>query len=435
VCIEDDEDPTARLLAGGLEPVLKTIVSATGPDRHPHVHVAFQDLSYHATMFKGSNVIASYGNRLAHFLTFCHRYRGETRDVLRSLTGSFRAGKLTLLLGPPQSGKSSLIKAIAGRLAQGPYAHLTGSITFGGHTADRLGSGDTRILLPKLVGYVEQEDVHFPPLTVLQTIRFAHECTSKVDREKFVEDGLEGEQLEQLLQIDALYPSVVMEVCGIRHIANTPVAAISAGQRKRLTVAEVAIARTPVMLADEISTGLDSATTYDICNVMRISAHTRRRTIVLSLVHLTQESFELFDEVTLMCEGQIAFQGPREAAVPYFEALGLRCPPGMSHCDFLMDVTLPGRFVEFQRGPPDTEAPGTPILKPVDMGNLWKSSEQYRQRLEEDGERLRESAADFDVLPTRGYYHHKLTSRHIAPFYTGVKLCVPHDSSSEIHGC
>jgi len=32
--------------------------------------------------------------------------------------------------------------------------------------------------------------------------------------------------------------------------------------------------------------------------------------------------------------------------------------------------------VEFQRGPPDTEAPGTPILKPVDMGNLWKSSER-----------------------------------------------------------
>lgn len=51
-----------------------------------------------------------------------------------------------------------------------------------------------------------------------------------------------------------------MDIFGIRHIANSPVAAITTGQLKRLTLAEVIVMRTPVLLADEISTGLDSAT-------------------------------------------------------------------------------------------------------------------------------------------------------------------------------
>lgn len=56
VCIEEDQDPTAKLLAGGLEPLLKTIVDSTGDNRHPGIFVSFQDLHFFARTFCGSSM-------------------------------------------------------------------------------------------------------------------------------------------------------------------------------------------------------------------------------------------------------------------------------------------------------------------------------------------------------------------------------------------
>lgn len=89
---------------------------------------------------------------------------------------------------------------------------------------------------------------------------------------------------------------------------------------------------------DEISTGLDSATTYQIIKYLRHSTHALDGTTIISLLQPAPETYELFDDVILIAEGQIVYQGPREYAVDFFAAMGFKCPERKNMADFLQEV-------------------------------------------------------------------------------------------------
>ncbi|GAB9477466.1 Atp-binding protein, partial [Globisporangium polare] len=93
-----------------------------------------------------------------------------------------------------------------------------------------------------------------------------------------------------------------------------------------------------VTLMDEISTGLDSAATYDIINTQRSIAKTFRKTVVIALLQPAPEVFALFDDVMILNEGEVMYHGPREQAVDYFEGLGFVCPPHRDVADYLLDL-------------------------------------------------------------------------------------------------
>ncbi|KAE9281302.1 hypothetical protein PF008_g27920 [Phytophthora fragariae] len=93
-----------------------------------------------------------------------------------------------------------------------------------------------------------------------------------------------------------------------------------------------------VTLMDEISTGLDSAATYDIINTQRSVAHTLRKTVVVALLQPSPEVFALFDDVMILNEGQVMYHGPCSRAEKYFESLGFSCPPERDIADYLLDL-------------------------------------------------------------------------------------------------
>ena len=66
------------------------------------------------------------------------------------------------------------------------------------------------------------------------------------------------------------------------------------------------------LLMDEISTGLDSSTTFQICKFMKQMVHIMGVTMVISLLQPAPETFDLFDDIILLSEGQVVYQGPRE---------------------------------------------------------------------------------------------------------------------------
>ena len=80
-------------------------------------------------------------------------------------------GRLTLLLGPPGSGKSTFLKALSGRLPRTRTSVLKGRVTYNGETAE-----SHRFSLPKVVALVPQEDCHAPIMTVQETVQFAFDC-------------------------------------------------------------------------------------------------------------------------------------------------------------------------------------------------------------------------------------------------------------------
>ena len=101
---------------------------------------------------------------------------GKSRryDILKGLTGCIYPGRLTLLVGPPGSGKSTFLKALCGRRIGGPSLKFDGQIFY---NEEDIKTTD-KFLLPKVAEYIEQNDTHAPTLTVLETLAFAWECTT-----------------------------------------------------------------------------------------------------------------------------------------------------------------------------------------------------------------------------------------------------------------
>ena len=67
-----------------------------------------------------------------------------------------------------------------------------------------------------------------------------------------------------------------------------------------------------VLLMDEISTGLDSATTFLITKCLSNFCHILEGTLLVALLQPPPETYNLFDDVMLMSQGHIVFHGPRE---------------------------------------------------------------------------------------------------------------------------
>lgn len=90
---------------------------------------------------------------------------------------------------------------------------------------------------------------------------------------------------------------------------------------------------------DEISTGLDSSTTFQIVNSLRQSIHIMGGTALIALLQPAPETYDLFDDIILLSDGQIVYQGPRELVVSFFESMGFRCPERKGVADFLQEVS------------------------------------------------------------------------------------------------
>ena len=93
-----------------------------------------------------------------------------------------------------------------------------------------------------------------------------------------------------------------------------------------------------VLLMDEISTGLDSSTTFQIVTCLQQWTHITGSTLMLSLLQPAPEIFDLFDDIFLMVEGNIAYQGPCDNVVQFFEHCGFMHPPRKGIADFLQEV-------------------------------------------------------------------------------------------------
>lgn len=101
------------------------------------------------------------------------------------------------------------------------------------------------------------------------------------------------------------------------------------------------IGPTKTLFMDEISTGLDSSTTYQVVKCLQQIVHLGEATVLMSLLQPAPETFELFDDILLLADGQIVYQGPRVHALEFFETCGFKCPERKGAADFLQEVRFP----------------------------------------------------------------------------------------------
>lgn len=75
---------------------------------------------------------------------------------------------------------------------------------------------------------------------------------------------------------------------------------------------EVIVGGKKVLCMDEISTGLDSATTFLITKCLSNFCHMMEGTLLVALLQPPPETYNLFDDILLLSHGQTVFHGPRE---------------------------------------------------------------------------------------------------------------------------
>ncbi|KAJ4837586.1 hypothetical protein Tsubulata_009692 [Turnera subulata] len=139
----------------------------------PKVEVRVQNLTVESFVHVGSRALPTIPNfifNMTEALLRQLRIHGGNRSkltILDNISGIIRPSRLTLLLGPPSSGKTTLLLALAGRL--GHNLQVSGKITYNGH-------GLNEFVAPRTSAYVSQQDWHIAEMTVRETLEFSGRC-------------------------------------------------------------------------------------------------------------------------------------------------------------------------------------------------------------------------------------------------------------------
>ncbi|KAF5372488.1 hypothetical protein D9758_005173 [Tetrapyrgos nigripes] len=279
--------------------------------------------------------------------------KGRRIDILRNFEGLVREGEMLVVLGPPGSGCTTLLKTIAGETHGIPYDVM--------HRDFR---GE--------VVYNAETDIHFPSLTVGQTLSFAAQARTPHTRLP----GVTRQQFAHHMK------DVVMCILGLTHTENTKVGndfirGVSGGERKRVSIAEVALSGSPLQCWDNSTRGLDSATALEfVKNIHTVSKYVGS-TAVVAIYQASQSIYDLFDKVTILYEGRQIYFGRTDEAKQFFVDMGFLCPPRQTTADFLTSLTNPR---ERQARPGfEHSVPRTPD----EFAKRWQESDDRKRLLEE----------------------------------------------------
>ncbi|CAK8574691.1 unnamed protein product [Lathyrus sativus] len=323
----------------------------------PTIEVRYERLTVEAEAYVGGRALPtllnSVTNAVESILISLHILTNKKKHmtILKDVSGIVKPSRMTLLLGPPSSGKTTLLLALSGKLD--PNLKVSGRVTYNGH-------GMNEFVPQRTAAYISQHDVHIGEMTVRETLAFSARCQgvgSRYDllselsrREKeakikpdpdidvFMKAVSTGGQQESVVT-DYVLKLLGLDVCADTMVGNEMLRGISGGQRKRVTTGEMLVGPANALFMDEISTGLDSSTTFQIVRSLKQYVHILNGTAVISLLQPAPETYELFDDIILISDGQIVYQGPREHVLDFFEFVGFKCPERKGAADFLQEVT------------------------------------------------------------------------------------------------
>ncbi|KAL8948964.1 MAG: hypothetical protein Q9222_004886 [Ikaeria aurantiellina] len=256
---------------------------------------------------------------ISRFLPFRQRSEDPTgknyKRILDDVHAYMPSGTLTAILGGSGSGKTTMLHALSHRMGGGGL-HTAGTITYNGY--ERMSSIRS--------AYVMQHDVLIPTLTVRETLLYAAELrlppTTSDERRQVVED-------------------VILEL-GLKECANTRIGnnvhkGCSGGEKRRTSLGVQMLANPSILFLDEVTTGLDAASAFQLIRTLKLLA-IRGRTIIVTIHQPRSEIWDLFDRLVLLSGGATLYSGTAKNCLPYFEDLGHSLPPFVNPAEYLVDL-------------------------------------------------------------------------------------------------
>jgi ATP-binding cassette subfamily B protein len=210
-------------------------------------------------------------------------YRAD-EAVLHDVTLTIEPGRHVALVGPSGSGKSTLLSLVP-RLFDASAGRVTvDDLEVTGLTLESLRSQVTLVL---------QESVLFG-LTIAENIRYG--CTDATD-----------DQVEAAARAARVHDVIMSFPEGYDTVMAERGQTLSGGQRQRIALARALVRRTPILLLDEPTTGLDAATQDEIVNVLRTELLQKNTTVVIA-TH-DPRLIRAADDVVLLRDGRITAHG------------------------------------------------------------------------------------------------------------------------------
>jgi heme exporter protein A len=175
----------------------------------------------------------------------CHR---GGRDVFSGLGFAVASGEALTITGRNGAGKSSLLRTIIGlaRIAHGRI---------------ELEGGDPELTVAEQAHYLGHQDALKPSLSVRENLSFWA---------SFLGAGHAD-----------IHPA--LDAVGLHELADLPAAYLSAGQRRRLSIARLLTVKRPLWLLDEPTSTLDSSAQERLTGLMR--AHLGDGGLILAATH------------------------------------------------------------------------------------------------------------------------------------------------------
>ncbi|CAN8076591.1 unnamed protein product [Agarophyton chilense] len=273
----------------------------------PAVDVSFSNISYH---------IPSEHSFLSRLRL---AERPAAKQILHSINGYVGSSQSLAILGPSGSGKTTLLNLLAGRSNHPPSA---GEVLF---------DGKKRVARTKRhIGYVMQDDVFFSNLTVRETLSFT--AAIRVPH-------LSSSERESIIY-------KVMKRLRLLKCQDTRVGdqqfdkGISGGERKRLNIANELLHNPSILLADECTSGLDSSSAHTVITLLRELCHDGR-TVIATIHQPSSNIFAMFDNIMVLAAGHVAYFGPPDRVISYFESVGFPFPSrAYNPADFVLELVI-----------------------------------------------------------------------------------------------
>jgi phospholipid/cholesterol/gamma-HCH transport system ATP-binding protein len=207
-------------------------------------------------------------------------------NVLNGVNLEIHKGENVAVLGRSGTGKSVLIKIIAGLLKPD-----TGTVEVFGRQIDKVDDKELQQLRLK-IGFSFQNSALYDSMSVRENLEFPLVRNRRELGRKEVQKAIEE----------------VLENVGLSQTINQMPSELSGGQKKRIGIARTLILKPEIMLYDEPTSGLDPMTSIDINNLIK-TVQQQYNTSAIIITHDLTCAKTTGDKVAILIEGKFLKQG------------------------------------------------------------------------------------------------------------------------------
>lgn len=271
------------------------------------------------------------------------------KEILKGITVGIPKGNMTAIIGPSGCGKTTMMNFLAGRQTESQTFLSYCNYMINGSKINNVNK------FKNIIGYVLQDDIMDVTLTPRQLFTFYVKLRGIRDVKKKVDDVI-------IL--------MCLERCADTIVGDAFRRGISGGEKKRTSIAIELISDPNLLFLDEPTTGLDSTTALDV--MMNLADLKSRGITIISTIHSpSKEILDLFDQVIILVEGKLVYDGSPNRLEHRLERLQLGVPDYVEPIEHIMKIIdKDDLLIEFEKDGRD-KGPNNQIV-----------NEEYNKRIE-----------------------------------------------------